>query len=65
MRVLWGSYHEAQVWWNSLPEDQKKEMIQIELAWREGVALGGIVQDWIEEHGGERDWWELWSLWMR
>lgn len=59
-----GTAEEARRWWNSLPSSQKREYIELELYYwniprecsKEGGDQYSIMADWIEEHGGERDW---------
>lgn len=41
-------------WFNTLTDDQLDELVGVELGVN-GTEIG-IVKDWIEDHGGDRDW---------
>lgn len=49
----------AERWLRSLPPSLMAELASLELAWRIDVTglTGGVIQDWIEDHGEERGWW--------
>lgn len=55
-------------WLNGLPERDRRELIQLEVAYMEEeitseyVKIRDIARDWIEDHGGERRFWECYYL---
>lgn len=45
-------------WFNGLPSSQKEEYANLEdIYWSDDSELRmGILEDWIEDHGGDRNW---------
>lgn len=41
-------------WFEDLPDVQKREFASIDIGVMETI---GITKDWIEDHGGDRNWW--------
>jgi len=50
-------------WLESLTEAEIQELGSIDFGYhynqKEAAVKQSITQDWIEEHGGEREWWRL------
>lgn len=53
----------AQVRLDSLSSQQQQEIYELDRHWahqssrKDRDAVIGICKDWIEEHGGDREWW--------
>jgi len=53
---------EAKRWFLSLSEAQTQELCAIDYSRLQATSpeyinIRNVAQDWIEEHGGEREWW--------
>lgn len=45
-------------WFAKLTNEEMSEFIRLEKGWYENEVPYSIIKDWIEEHGGKREWWK-------